>query len=60
MLNLFFSETNMTPMSIYVPISKPMGYNSTQNPIQIHLNLDPNCRYKIRLVQKLLRKIKNI
>lgn len=43
-----FTETEVEPLYVYAPISKPMGYNTTINPINVHLNLDPNCRYTIK------------
>lgn len=41
------SETKTSPMYLYVPISKPTGYNTSKIPVNIELHLDPACRYKI-------------
>lgn len=46
-INFSFSESKTSPMYLYVPISKPHGYNTSKIPVNVELHLDPACRYKI-------------
>lgn len=48
-MNFHFRESKKSPFYIYVPRSKPSGYNTTINPVKVELNLDPSCRYSIRV-----------
>lgn len=34
-------------MYLYIPKTRPSGYNITENPIKVELTLDPACRYTI-------------
>lgn len=43
----YFTETSHDPLYLYVPKTKPPGYNSTVNPVNVFLHLDPNCRYRV-------------
>uniref|UniRef100_A0A6B2ED42 GPI inositol-deacylase n=1 Tax=Phlebotomus kandelakii TaxID=1109342 RepID=A0A6B2ED42_9DIPT len=45
----YFTETSHDPLYLYVPKSRPMGYNSSENSVTVHLHLDPNCRYKVSI-----------
>ena len=42
-----YSDIENEVMQLNVPVAKPSGYNTTENPVTIKLNLDPNCRYEI-------------
>lgn len=41
----YFTESDKSPMYIWVPVNRLRGYNTTENPVSVHLNLDPECRY---------------
>ncbi|XP_059618674.1 GPI inositol-deacylase [Phlebotomus argentipes] len=45
----YFTETSHDPLYLYVPKSKPVGYNGTANTVTVQLHLDPNCRYRISI-----------
>ncbi|XP_055681996.1 GPI inositol-deacylase [Lutzomyia longipalpis] len=45
----YFTESSHDSLFLYVPKSKPNGYNSTINPVTVLLHLDPNCRYRVSL-----------
>ncbi|XP_037028365.1 GPI inositol-deacylase [Bradysia coprophila] len=42
-----FTDTESEIMQLNVPMAKPSSYNTTENPVTVKLNLDPNCRYQI-------------
>lgn len=43
----YFTETKKEKLYVYIPHLKPSGYNTTDNPVKVKLNLDPSCRYTI-------------
>ncbi|CAM6031630.1 unnamed protein product, partial [Sphagnum compactum] len=49
----YFTESKTSPMYLHVPVSKPVGYNTTTIPINVDLHLDPTCRYKISIKNSL-------
>lgn len=48
-----FTESDRSPMYVWVPSNRLRGYNTTDNPVKLHLTLDPECRYTITYVFQL-------